>query len=137
MSTAPNSTPLLRSTAGWMVVLVAIAGAISHWLFGLEMSLGVALGALVGFANLLLLARALGTVLRDPEQYRPTGARTWVLPGVILLKWPFILLALAMILWYMPARPEGVALGALLALAAASIAAIRAKQGSNVSTSSS
>jgi len=71
-----------------------------------------------------LLARALRAMLRDPQQYRPRGAQTWVLPGVLLLKWPFILLALAFILWYMPARPEGVALGALLALVGASIAAI-------------
>jgi len=121
----PNSSALLRRTAGWTLGLVLVLGTISHLLFGREMSLGIALGALVGLANLWLLARALSTVLRSPQEYRPVGGRTWVLPGVLLLKWPFLLLALAGILWYMPARPEGVALGALLALVGASIAAIR------------
>ena len=129
MSAAPDSAPLLRHAALWTTVMAAIAGAISLPLFGHEMSLGIALGALVGWVNLWLLARALRTMLRDPQQHRPTGQRTWVLPSVLLLKWPFILLALALILWYMPARPEGVALGALLALVGASIAAIRADRG--------
>lgn len=127
---APDSGPLLRRAAVWTAAMVAIACAISLPLFGHEMSLGIALGALVGWVNLWLLARALKAMLRDPQQYRPTGARTWVLPGVLLLKWPFILLALAFILWYMPARPEGVALGALLALVGASIAAVATKKAS-------
>lgn len=130
MSVAPDSAPLLRRAALWTLVMAVIAGAISLVLSGREMSLGIALGALLGWFNLWLLARALRTMLGDPRQYRPAGARTWVLPGVLLLKWPFILLALAMILWYMPARPEGVALGALLALVGASIAALRANRGS-------
>jgi hypothetical protein len=123
MST-PDSGPLLRRAAWWTAAMTAIAGAISLPLFGREMGLGIALGALVGWVNLWLLARAVKAMLRDPQQYRPVGARTWVLPGVLLLKWPFILLALAFILWYMPARPEGVALGALLALVGASIATL-------------
>ncbi len=114
--------------------MVAIAGAISQFVSGAPMTLGIALGALVGWVNLWLLSRALRTVLRNPEQYRPASRRTWVLPGVLLLKWPFILLALAGILWYMPARPEGVAIGALLALAGASIASVRANRGSNAQT---
>lgn len=127
MSAAPDSTPLLRGAGRWTLVLTAIAGAISLPWWGTEMSLGIALGALVGWVNLWLLSRAVNVMLRDPQQYRPAGSRTWVLPGVLLLKWPFLLLALAFILWYMPARPEGVALGALLALVGASIAALRAK----------
>ncbi len=136
MSATPNSAPLLRRAGLWTAILTVIAGAISLPLFGHEMSLGIALGALVGWVNLWLLARALKTVLRDPQQHRPTGQRTWVLPGVLLLKWPFILLALAGILWYMPARPEGVALGALLALVGASIGALRADRASDTPPSS-
>lgn len=129
MSAAPDSAPLLRHAALWTAVMVAIAAAVSLPLFGREMSLGIALGALVGWVNLWLLARAVRVMLRNPQEHRPTGQRTWVLPTVLLLKWPFILLALAFILWYMPARPEGVALGALLALVGASIAALRANRG--------
>jgi len=128
---APNSTPLLRRAARYTLLLAAIAGAISYPLFGREMTLGIALGALVGWVNLWLLAKALASMLRNPEQHRPAGRRTWVLPSVLLLKWPFILLALAGILWYMPARPEGVALGALLALVGASIGALRANRASD------
>lgn len=131
MSGAPNSVPLLRDAGLWTALLATVAGAISLLWSGREMSLGVALGALVGWVNLWLLSRAVGTMLRDPQQYRPTGQRTWILPGVLLLKWPFILLALAGILWYMPARPEGVALGALLALVGVSIAALRANRASD------
>lgn len=135
MTTAPDSTPLLRRAGLWTTGLVTISGAISLLVVGPEMSLGIALGALVGWANLWLLARAVRVMLRDPQQYRPAGRRTWVLPGVLLLKWPFLLLALAFILWYMPARPEGVALGALLALVGACIAALRANR-DNASTTS-
>jgi hypothetical protein len=134
MTAAPDSTPLLRRAGLWTTGLVAVTGAISLPLWGAEMSLGIALGALTGWVNLWLLA--LKVVFSNPEQYRPTGRRTWVLPGVMLLKWPFLLLALGFILWYMPARPEGVALGALLALVGASIAALRANRGSDAPTSS-
>jgi ABC-type antimicrobial peptide transport system permease subunit len=119
----------------WTLGLVLAAGAISQLIWGHEMSLGVALGALVGIANIWLLAKALGTVLSNAQEYRPSAGQTWVLPGVILLKWPFILLALAIILWYMPARPEGVAVGALLALVGASIAAISANRANSTSPS--
>lgn len=125
---ATDSNPLLRRAALWTAILSAIAGAISLPLWGRDMSIGIALGALVGWVNLWLLARAVRAMLRDPQQFRPAGRRTWVLPGVLLLKWPFILLALAGILWYMPARPEGVAVGALLALVGASIGALGAKR---------
>jgi hypothetical protein len=131
MTTAPDSAPLLHRAGLWTAILVAIAGAISLPLFGGEMSLGIALGALLGWANLWLLAKAVKAMLRAPQQYRPGGQRTWVLPGVLLLKWPLLLLALAGILWYMPARPEGVAIGALLALVGASIASLGANRGAN------
>ena len=133
-TTPPDSTALLRRAGGWTVALTAVGGAISWAIFGTEMSLGIALGALVGWVNLWLLSKALSTVLRSPEQYRPVGGRTWVLPGVMLLKWPFILLALGLILWYMPARPEGVAAGALLALVGASIAAVVGNRGRDTPT---
>ncbi|MCH9688524.1 MAG: hypothetical protein K0V04_44245 [Deltaproteobacteria bacterium] len=129
MSDPAKSKRLIRDAAVWTMAMVALTGAISQFVSGTEMTLGIALGALVGWANLWMLSAALGTVLRNPEQYRPRGRRTWVLPGVLLLKWPFILLALVGILWYMPARPEGVAIGALLALLGASIASIRANRG--------
>lgn len=115
----------LRRTVSWTVVLLAVAGGISWWLSGRDMALGVALGGLVGLANLLLLTRALAKVIANPEQHRPVAGKNWVLPAAIVLKWPFLLLALGLILWYLPARPEGVAAGVAITLLAASLAAIR------------
>jgi hypothetical protein len=60
---------------------------------------------------------------RDPAQIAGLdGARQ--IRARSLLKWPLVGLALAGILWYMPARPEGVALGVVLSLAAAVLAAL-------------
>lgn len=135
MSTAPDSTPLLRLAGLWTLGLAALAGAISLPLAGSRMSMGIALGALVGWVNLWLLSKAVKVLLSNPQQYRPTGRQTWVLPGVMLLKWPLVLLALAFILWYMPARPEGVALGVLLALVGASIASVAVNRSRDEPTS--
>jgi hypothetical protein len=117
---------MMKRTAAWTLALASVGSAIALGLWGHEMALGLALGALVGLANVWLLSRALAGLVTNPEEHRPAPGRKWTLPAVLLLKWPVILLALAIILWYMPARPEGVALGALLSLAAASIAARQA-----------
>lgn len=44
------------------------------------------------------------------------------------LRLAVLVLAMAMILWYMPARPEGLAVGILIVLLAAAIAGFRANQ---------
>ena len=44
-----------------------------------------------------------------------------------LFRLPLVVLALVLILWYMPARPEGVALGVVLSLASAVFAALRSE----------
>lgn len=120
----PATPTFIQLTIRWIAVLVAVAGGISWWLSGRDMALGVALGAVVGLANLMLLSRAMAKVLANPQQHRPVAGKKWVLPTVIVLKWPFLLLALGLILWYLPARPEGVATGVALSLLAACIAAI-------------
>ncbi len=129
MSVSSDRAMLLRHAGLWTLGLTTLSGAISQPLFGHEMSLGIALGALLGWVNLWVLSRTLRAVLSSPEEHRPARQQKWVLPGVFLLKWPFLLLALAGILWYMPARPEGVAFGALLSLVGASIAALRSGRG--------
>ena len=120
-----DTPTLLRRAARWTAVLIAVVGGIAWAVSGQEMALGVALGALVGLGNLLALGRALRIMLSNPEEHRPVAGKKWVLPTVILLKWPFVLLALGLILWYMPARPEGVAIGIGLSLLAITIAALR------------
>ncbi len=120
-----TDTPtFIRRTTTWTVALTVAAAGISWWIGGPDLALGVALGALVGLANLMLLTRALAKVLANPDQHRPAAGRKWVLPTAMVLKWPFLLLALGLILWYLPARPEGVAAGVALSLLAASMAAI-------------
>lgn len=115
---------LFRRMARWTAALgLGWAAALGLWL-GWEMALGVTVGAALGYANLWLAARALRGIVERPHEHRPAPGSKWALPAGLLLKWPLILLALWGILWYLPARPEGVALGVAIALAAASLAAL-------------
>ncbi len=109
----------------WAAAGTVVVGTISWGLAGFEMALGVALGALLGVGNLALTARVISHLVSDPQRHRPTrpGALAW--PAILGLKWPLLLLALGGVLWYMPARPEGVAIGVALSLAAAAAAAQR------------
>ncbi len=116
---------LLRRIGTWTLTLTAIwAAGMGLWL-GFPMALGVVLGASIGYANMYFAARTLRTIVANPRDHRPPAGKTWSLPAGLLLKWPLILLALAAVLWYMPARPEGVALGVAISLAAASLAALQ------------
>ena len=120
---SPSRRVFLGQTTLLTAALATVAGVTSGVLWNPEIGLGIALGALVGLLNIALLARALTAVLSDPHRHRPASPSSRVLPGLLLLKWPLVMLALAGILWYMPARPEGVAAGVILSLAAAAIAA--------------
>lgn len=116
---------LLRRIGTWTFALAAVwAAGLGLWLGG-AMALGIAVGATLGYANLYFAARALRAIVSNPREHRPAPGTKWSLPAGLLLKWPLILLALGAILWYMPARPEGVALGVAISLAAASIAALQ------------
>jgi hypothetical protein len=132
VSTA-NGLEHLRRTTIWSVALVAVWSAILGPWLGWAMVVGLAAGAFVGLLNLWLGARALALLmprLKPDSSSRPFGPerakdnRT-ALTLLLLMKWPLVLLALLGILWYLPARPEGVALGVAISLAAASIAWLR------------
>lgn len=115
---------LLRRMALWTVALgIPVAALFGLWQ-GFGWALGVVLGAALGYANLWMAARALRGIVASPHEHRPAPGSKWALPTALLVKWPLILLALFGILWYSPARPEGVALGVVIALAAASFAAL-------------
>lgn len=120
-----DTDALMRRTAAWTASLAGVAAAVLAVVMDGAMALGVVAGAALGFANLWMAARALRNVVADPQTHRPAPGRKWALPLGLLIKWPLILLALGGILWYLPARPEGVALGVAIALGAASIAAGR------------
>jgi hypothetical protein len=120
-----KSATLVRRIAWWTVVLAGIWAAIVYAMSGWPMALGVALGALVGLANVWLIASTMTTLLKNANELRAPGRKRWALMGPLVAKWPLVLLALFGVLWYLPARPEGVALGVAISLAAASIAAIQ------------
>ena len=125
----PEPTQMMKRTLAWTLGFTSLTSALVLMLWGAEWALGVALGALLGLVNVWLLSRAIGRLVANAGDHRPAPGQKWALPMILLLKWPAVLLALAFILWYMPARPEGVALGALLPLVAASLAAREGKRG--------
>ena len=147
-----------RHLAPWLAGLASLAGVLALLLSGADLALGIALGALFGYANLRLLgrsvlgmlsmsgsgasARGTSTVAPDPEdildfsQPGPTPPHEPVMgeneaPELRrgnLIRLPLLALAMVFILWYMPARPEGFLLGLVLSLLAAVGAAIQASR---------
>ncbi len=73
------------------------------------------------FANVAMLTRALARAfLATSEPPQPTNRTLgWI------VRWPLLALALVGILWYMPARLEGVLAGITISLASTVIAALR------------
>ena len=118
----------MRLTAWWCLGLGAIAAVAALLLRDLWAALGVATGVLLGLANLWLLARTLRKMIRDPDKHKELSRGFSV---ALMVKWPGLLLALALVLLYTPVAPEGVALGAVLALAGASIAALTGRKRSD------
>ena len=59
-----------------------------------------------------------------PRQKRATSLQSTLVGVSWLLKLPALLVALGIVLWYLPARPEGIALGVGLTLLAAVLAAL-------------
>lgn len=113
---------LLRDTSRWSALLGGVATAVTWFAWSGGVALGVALGAALGCLNLWLLARALHQSVAQAEQYR---GRKWALPAAILLKWPLVLLLIAGLALYTPARAEGLAIGFALSLVSAMLAALR------------
>jgi hypothetical protein len=123
-ATTSDALPHLRRTAIWSAALVVVWSLILGPWLGWPMVVGLAAGALVGLLNLWLGARALALLIPRLSRGNTKDNRT-ALTLLLLMKWPLVLLALLGILWYLPARPEGVALGVAISLAAASIAWLR------------
>lgn len=83
---------------------------------------GIAVGALVGWLNLWMLARGLKSILARAEEFQ---GRKRVFPVALFVKWPLILLLLGLAMRYGEARPEGVFIGFLTALIGASVASLQ------------
>jgi hypothetical protein len=120
-----------------------------------RLALTIALGAVIASANFLLLARGVTRAIdraaagesselarergSEPGKANPVDtagsdathepSRALVLEARDALQSGFrlalLLLAMLWILWYMPARPEGLAVGVLIVLVAATIAGLR------------
>jgi hypothetical protein len=114
-----SSRPVMRRAALWTAALGVIWAVIAWLLWDRMMALGVLAGAVIGGLNFWLLGRALSQVVSDPERYRDTKSR---IPKPLLLKWPLILGLFAIALWWLPLRPEGVAMGALISLMSLTLA---------------
>jgi len=101
-------------------IFVCLVGGFFEW------AVGIALGALIFAANLVLFARDLIRVQERVEEEvldddsQPAVGFKGTKSGLRLI---LVALALAIILWYMPARPEGIVIGVCLVLVAAAIAA--------------
>jgi hypothetical protein len=117
-----RSRRFARVSSIWTVILGTGGTVLGAILGGAGLAWGVALGALAGGLNLAAMADEIAWMLQQTSgEEPPAGARK---RPFTRLRWPLFLLALAGILWYTPARPEGVAGGILLVLAAAVIAGL-------------
>lgn len=147
-----------RETVSLTGVITSVCCALLGFFGNLWLALSVALGALLMLANFLLLARALTHLLAraleptsapegqerdDPEasaassdgdQPKPPHEAAPPLPKTPAgpLRLAILVLATTMILWYMPARPEGLAVGILIVLLAATIAGVRQNRAAQI-----
>ncbi|GEM_PF-2413811 len=116
--------PILRWT-GFLAGLGCVLGL--QW--DPEFSLGIALGAFIASANILALGRGISRMLTHAVRAQHEhGAESRKRPASglsSLVRMPALMVALVGILWYMPARPEGLAVGMTIALAATGIAIYR------------
>ncbi len=113
---------LLSRILQWTVALTVPVFAAGWVLWDFSTALGILCGAGLGALNFLLLGRSLQRMFESPDEHR--GSK-WSLPIAMLLKWPLILGALAIVMFYLPVSPQGVAVGALVSLVAGSTAALR------------
>lgn len=111
----------------WTLTLAVFAAFLALWLGGAAQAWSVFAGALVGLFNLVSLGRAVHRLVQevqaDPSRHAggPTGA------ALALVRWPVAALATVAVLWYMPGRPEGLAAGVFVALAAFCLAALHSR----------
>jgi len=120
---------VLRAAAGWTVILGLLACAVALALgSGVTFAWSIALGALVMTANFSMLTMTLARSLGAHDLVAEDGTPKRRIRVGMALRLPLFLVALVGILWYMPARPQGLFLGVVIGLLAASVAALRAKR---------
>jgi hypothetical protein len=137
MTTIPEqASALVRGTIRWTSSLAGIACVLALFLGDdLAFVWSIALGALVTLVNFVLLTITLARSLGARDLVLEDGTPTRRIRFGVALRWPLFLVALVLILWYMPARPQGVVLGVVIGLAAAALAAIKTIKSPPSSTS--
>lgn len=113
---------LLSRILKWTIALTIPVMLLGWFLWDFATALGILCGSTLGGLNFLLLGRSLQRMFANPDEHR--GAR-WALPVTMLVKWPLILGALAIVMLYFPVSPQGVAIGALISLVAGATASLR------------
>lgn len=106
----------------WTIALTVPVVIIGWLMWDFATALGIVCGSALGSLNFILLGRSMQKMFANPDEHR--GSK-WTLPITMLLKWPLILGGLAIVMLYLPVSPQGVAIGALVSLAAGSTAALR------------
>lgn len=124
-----QSAVVLKTAARWTVLLGLVACALAL-LLGPDFTFAwsIALGALAMTANFAMLTITLARSLGAPDLVDEDGTPKRRIRVGMAVRMPLFLVALVGILWYMPARPQGVFLGVVIGLLAASIAALKAKR---------
>lgn len=137
MTTIPEqASALVRGTIRWTSGLAGIACVLALFLGDdLAFVWSIALGALVTSVNFVLLTITLARSLGARDLVLEDGTPSRRIRFGVALRWPLFLVALVLILWYMPARPQGVVLGVVIGLAAAALAAFKTIKSPPSSTS--
>lgn len=131
-----QASALVRGTIRWTSSLAGIACVLALFLGDdLAFVWSIALGALITSVNFVLMTITLARSLGARDLVLDDGTPTRRIRFGAALRWPLFLVALVLILWYMPARPQGVILGVVIGLAAAALAAIKTVKSPPSSTS--
>jgi lysylphosphatidylglycerol synthetase-like protein (DUF2156 family) len=131
---------LVRETLIFAGLVTSVSCALVGLLADPRLAITIALGAVIAGANFLLLARGIARAI-DRASEEPGGQTAIVGAGESDrphepaptsenglrsgFRLALLLLAMVGILWYMPARPEGLAVGVLIVLVAATVAGFR------------
>jgi predicted permease len=113
---------LLSRIMQWTVALTAPVAVAGWFMWDFPTALGIVCGSALGALNFILLGRSLQKMFAQPEEHRGSN---WTLPVTMLIKWPLILGALVLVMFFLPVSPQGIAVGALVSLVAGATAALR------------
>jgi hypothetical protein len=128
-SVREQSGIVLKAAARW-TALLGLLGCAVALVVGPDLTFAwsIALGALAMTANFAMLTITLARSLGASDLVNEDGTPKRRIRVGMVLRMPLFLVALVGILWYMPARPQGVFLGVVIGLLAASIAALTARK---------